>query len=103
MSGIFGTKTIIDALKFSCEKKGIYPRIGVDVFKFWIIILAFVGIQLAWNLRPFLGNRGETFHMFRNYEGNFYTALIYSVKQLVNDNSGDRELFKEDNLPPRLK
>jgi hypothetical protein len=103
VSGIFGTKTIIDALKYSCEKKGIYPRIGVDVFKFWIIILAFVGIQLAWNLRPFLGNREEAFQMFRDYEGNFYTALIYSVKQLVNEKPGDTEHYEENNLPPRLK
>ena len=58
VSGIFGTKTIIDALKYSCEKKGVYPRVGVDVFKFWIIILAFVGIQLAWNLRPFRWKQG---------------------------------------------
>jgi hypothetical protein len=41
--------------------------------------------------------------MFRNYEGNFYTALIYSVKQLVNENAGDPEQYEEDNLPPRLK
>jgi hypothetical protein len=102
VSGIFGTKTITDALKFSCEKKGIYPRIGVDVFKFWIIILAFVGIQLAWNLRPFLGNRGESFQMFREYEGNFYTALIYSVKQLVNGNPDKQEIDRNQNVSPKL-
>ncbi len=103
ISGSFGTKTIIDALKYSCEQRGIYPRIGVDVFRFWIIILAFVGIQLAWNLRPFLGDRNEPFHMFREYEGNFYTALIYSVKQLVNDNPDGNEQYKEQKVSPKLK
>jgi hypothetical protein len=82
LSGFFGMKTIHDALQFSCEKKKVYPRTGVVVFRFWIIILAFVGIQLAWNLRPFLGDAHRPFKLFRNYEGNFYTALIYSVKQL---------------------
>ncbi|KPK95729.1 hypothetical protein AMJ80_03895 [bacterium SM23_31] len=82
LSGIFGMKTVIDALKFSCEKKSIYPHTGVVIFRFWVVILAFVGIQLAWNLRPFLGDRGEPFKLFREYEGNFYTALIYSVRQL---------------------
>jgi hypothetical protein len=82
-SGIFGMKTVIDALKFSCEKKGVYPQIGVVIFRFWVFIMAFVGIQLAWNLRPFLGDRGEPFEMFRDYEGNFYTAIIYSGKQLL--------------------
>lgn len=82
-SGIFGMKLMIDALKFACEKKDIYPRIGVNVFRIWIIILAFVGIQIAWNLRPFLCNKTEEFKLFRKYEGNFYTAVIYSVQQLV--------------------
>lgn len=83
LSGFFGMRTIIDALKYSCEKRNVYPQIGVSVFRFWIVIIAFVGIQLAWNLRPFLGDRGKPFELFREYEGNFYTALIYSVKQLV--------------------
>lgn len=82
-SGIFGMRLMIEALKFACEKKDIYPKIGVTVFRIWIIILAFVGIQLAWNLRPFLCNKNEEFKLFRKYEGNFYTAIIYSVQQLI--------------------
>jgi hypothetical protein len=83
LSGFFGMRTVIEALKFSCEKKSIYPQIGVAVFRFWVVIMAFVGIQLAWNLRPFLGDRGEPFQFFRTYEGNFYTAVIYSARQLL--------------------
>jgi hypothetical protein len=80
--------TIVEALKFSCEKKSVYPQTGVVVFRFWVVILAFVGIQLAWNFRPFLGDRGQPFSLFREYEGNFYTALIYSVKQLLSEEAG---------------
>ena len=82
-SGFFGMRLMIEALKFACEKKDIYPHVGVTVFRIWIIILAFVSIQLAWNLRPFLCNKDEEFKLFRKYEGNFYTAIIYSVQQLV--------------------
>lgn len=82
-SGIFGMKLMIDALKLACEKKDVYPRTGVNVFRIWMIILAFVGIQIAWNLRPFMCNKTEEFKLFRKYEGNFYTAIIYSVQQLV--------------------
>ncbi|HQN92893.1 MAG TPA: hypothetical protein PLQ09_02140 [Prolixibacteraceae bacterium] len=81
-SGIFGMRLMVDALKYACERKSIYPHIGVSVFKIWFIILAFVGIQLSWNLRPFLCNKNEDFKLFREYEGNFYTAIVYSVKQL---------------------
>jgi hypothetical protein len=87
--GIFGMRLMIEALKFACEKKDIYPHIGVTVFRIWIIILAFASIQLAWNLRPFLANKNEEFKLFRKYEGNFYTAIIYSVQQLVS--KGDNQ------------
>lgn len=82
-SGIFGMRLIVEALKFACDKRDIYPHIGVTVFRIWIIILAFVGIQIAWNFRPFLCDKTEDFKLFRKYEGNFYTAIVYSVKQLV--------------------
>jgi hypothetical protein len=87
LSGVFGMKSIIDALRYSCEKQNMYPKIGVEIFRFWVIILAFVGIQMAWNLRPFLGSRNEPFKFFREYEGNFYAALVYSVNQLMSGNS----------------
>ncbi|MBN1639041.1 MAG: hypothetical protein JW866_08740 [Ignavibacteriales bacterium] len=86
-AGVFGMKAILDALKFSCEKKNLYPKIGVDIFKFWIVIIAFVGVQLAWNFRPLIADKKEPFKIFRQYEGNFYTAIIYSFEQL----------FKKDN------
>ncbi|MFW5773342.1 MAG: hypothetical protein ACOCWD_01565 [Tangfeifania sp.] len=78
----FGMKLILEALKFACDKKNIYPQIGVTVFKVWIVILAFVGIQLSWNLRPFLGDKNEDFKLFRKYQGNFYTAVVYSFDQI---------------------
>nr|NQU90426.1 hypothetical protein [Bacteroidota bacterium] len=88
-SGIFGIKLMVDALKYACDKKSIYPQLGVSVFRIWIVILAFVGIQLAWNLRPFMGERTEEFQLFRKYEGNFYTAVIYSARQLAKNPESD--------------
>jgi hypothetical protein len=88
LAGVFGMKTVVDALRFSCEKKNVYPHTGVVIFRFWVVILAFVGIQLAWNLRPFLGDRGRAFELFREYEGNFYTALIYSAERLLEADTG---------------
>ncbi len=92
--------TIIRALKFSCERKNVYPQTGVVVFRFWVVILAFVGIQLAWNFRPFLGDRDKPFELFRDYEGNFYAALIYSIDQLIDPtetSSREREALPEEN------
>lgn len=98
-SGIFGMRLMIEALKFACEKKNTYPQIGVTVFRIWIIILAFVGIQLAWNLRPFLCDKNEEFKLFRKYEGNFYTAIIYSFQQLGATNEDSEISFKKTHYP----
>ena len=84
ISGIFGMKTVLDALKYSCEQKNVYPKIGVEVFRFWVVILAFVGIQLAWNLQPFLAEKGAGYTLLKKYKCNFYTAVIYSIQQLTN-------------------
>ena len=83
VASLFGMKTILDGLTFCCEKRNVYPKIGVVVFRFWILILAFVGMQLAWNLRPFIGSRGLPFEVVRQREGNFYLAVIQSAADLV--------------------
>lgn len=99
MAGIFGMKAVLDALRYSCEQKGVYPKTGVVVFRFWVVILAFVGIQLAWNLRPFLAQKEEPYALFRKYEGNFYTAVIYSIQQLSQPEQPARKVQEH---PPRL-
>jgi hypothetical protein len=86
-SGIFAIKTIINGLRFSCEKKNIYPKLGMTIFKVWVFILAFVSSQLAWNLRPFVGSRDMPFELFRVREGNFYVAVIQSVANLFEPTS----------------
>ena len=96
-AGVFGMRLMVDALKFACEDKNIYPQVGVTVFRIWIIILAFVGIQLAWNLRPFLCEKNEEFKIFRKYEGNFYTAVVYSIEQLA---SSAKPVKPEITKPP---
>jgi hypothetical protein len=97
-SGIFAIRTIIGGLSYSCEKKNIYPKLGMKIFKVWVIILAFVSSQLAWNLRPFVGSRDLPFELFRERESNFYGAVIQSAGNLVKPKAGTRQEI-QDNLP----
>lgn len=83
-SGIFGMKLIVEALKYNCETVNIYPKTGVVIFRFWVLIFMFVSIQLGWNLRPFMSKKTESFQITRQYEGNFYTAILFSLDKLVN-------------------
>ncbi len=89
ISGFFGAKTMSEALQYCCEKSKVYPKVGVVVFRFWVVILAFVGMQLAWNLRPFIGNRGLKFELFREREGNFYLSVIHSVRDVAEGEKKD--------------
>jgi hypothetical protein len=81
-SGIFAVKTITEGLTFSCEKKNIYPKLGMKIFKIWVVILAFVSSQLAWNLRPFVGSRDLPQELFRTKQSNFYVAVMQSAASL---------------------
>jgi hypothetical protein len=98
-SGIFAVKTIINGLKFSCEKKNIYPKLGMSIFKIWVVILAFVSSQLAWNLRPFVGSRDLPFELFRIREGNFYIAVIQSAGNLLKpDDKSNRDIQNKSTI-----
>jgi len=97
-SGIFAVKTIVNGLTYSCEKKNVYPKLGMSIFKIWVIILAFVSSQLAWNLRPFVGSRDLPFELFREHEGNFYIAVIQSAANLFKP-AGESEKDGQNKLP----
>src|SRR5512134_113779 len=82
IAGLFGMYALHDGLSVVCEKRGVYPRKALTIMRAWAVLFAFVGVQLAWNLRPFLGDRSEPFQLLGKYQGNFYTAVIYAVRQL---------------------
>ena len=86
-AGIWSMRSVIEALKMACEKKNIYPKIGLTIFRIWIFILAFVGIQLSWSLRPFIGSKDMRFEIVRqDTQTNIYAILIGATGRLLNPN-----------------
>lgn len=53
------------------------------LFILWIVLYGFVGSQMAWTLRPFMGAPSEPFQIVRQTGGNFYTNVIQSVNDLL--------------------
>jgi hypothetical protein len=105
-SGIFAIKTITSGLSYSCEKKNIYPKLGMKIFKMWVIILAFVSSQLAWNLRPFIGSRDLPFELFRERGSNFYVAVIQSAVTIfgpAEKSAGEEKKNGADSLHVQIK
>src|SRR6266536_788003 len=82
VAGLFGMYALHEGLSVVCDTRGVYPRKALTIMRAWAVLFAFVGIQLAWNLRPFLGDRNQPFRVFGKYQGNFYAAVIYAVNQL---------------------
>jgi len=83
-SGFFGMRAVLDALRTSFAETGIYPKIGLSIFRIWVIIFAFVGIQLAWNLRPFLGSKQMPYELVRqDTQGNFYSTMLRSMREMI--------------------
>ena len=97
-SGVFGMKVVLDALTAIFEGKNIYPKIGLSVFKIWVIIFAFVSIQLSWNMRPFLGSKSMEFQLFRTEtQGNFYSNLLGSIGNLLGPGASKNATEEKNN------
>ena len=53
------------------------------VVRLWILVYAFVGSQMAWTIRPFIGAPGMPFELFRQLGGNFYTNIFASLGEIL--------------------
>ena len=49
----------------------------------WVIVYGFVGSQMAWTLRPFIGAPSMKFELFRQLGGNFYTNIFASIGEIL--------------------
>ncbi len=49
----------------------------------WILLFGFVGTQLAWTLRPFFGDPGKPFELFRDINGTFYGDILSTLGSLL--------------------
>jgi len=53
------------------------------VFRIWVAVFGLVGAQMAWVLRPFLGNPNLPFHWFRLRESNFFEAVSAAARHVL--------------------
>jgi hypothetical protein len=53
------------------------------IFILWVILYGFVGSQMAWTLRPFMGIPGNPFILFEQIGGNFYSDVLESIRVIL--------------------
>jgi hypothetical protein len=83
-SGCWAMMALWKGLQAMCEKSNLYPRQANKILQVWIVIFGFVGTQMAWSLRPFVGSPGLDYQLFRaGQSGNFYHAVWSSVIDLA--------------------
>lgn len=52
------------------------------LFRIWVGVFALVGAQMAWILRPFIGDPGQPFQWFRPITSNFFEAVWRAFQSL---------------------
>ena len=52
------------------------------VFRLWLINYGVVGAQMAWILRPFVGDPGQPLEAFRETESNFFQGLFDAIRYM---------------------
>jgi hypothetical protein len=82
ISGLMGIVFLYQGMKVVSgpELEGASTRTWVLII--WMFVYAFVGSQMAWTIRPFIGAPGTPFELFRQLGGNFYTNILYSLAEI---------------------
>jgi hypothetical protein len=82
-SGLWAMFSLLQGLRAMCERSDLYPRHAVRILRIWVLVFGFVGTQMAWSLRPFVGSPNQEFQLFRQGQaGNFYTTVWSSIVSL---------------------
>ena len=83
LSGIVGVLFLSQGMRIvsASGQEGIQAR--RNVVRLWIFIYAFVGSQMAWTLRPFIGAPRLQFELFRQLGGNFYANIFASIGEIL--------------------
>lgn len=83
---IFGLASLIAQRAL---KRFYSPLIAKDprhktLLRVWLVIYAFIGIQMGWVLRPFVGNPDDPTTFFRTEAwGNAYEAVAHNIRQVL--------------------
>jgi len=83
VSGLLGV-LFFNRMYVQLSEDGTQPQHSRRMFlRFWLLLFAFVGTQLAWTLRPFFGAPDLPFEIVREVGGNFYTDVFRSLGHLL--------------------
>ena len=83
ITGFFGVKFLYEGMQLLSEQDEVGKGTRTSILKSWLILYAFVGMQLGWFLRPFFGAPGTDFELFRAVQGNFYLDIVAAISEIL--------------------
>ena len=83
IAGIVGVRFLGQGMRVVSLSGSEGARARRNVLRLWILIYAFVGSQMAWTLRPFIGAPTIEFELFRQLGGNFYANVFASIGEIL--------------------
>jgi hypothetical protein len=83
ISGLVGVRFLSRGMRVVSGSGRELARARANVIRLWILVYAFVGSQMAWTLRPFIGAPAMGFELFRQLGGNFYANIFASIGEIL--------------------
>ena len=83
VSGVMGVVFLSQGMRIVADNGNTGESSRRWVLRLWMFLYAFVGSQLAWTIRPFIGAPSIQFELFRQLGGNFYTNIFASIGEIL--------------------
>lgn len=83
LSGLIGVRFLYQASSLFPEGEEGTRISRLRFLKFWLVLYALIGSQLAWTLRPFFGAPTLPFEILRGLQGNFFIDIARSIGNLL--------------------
>jgi len=83
IAGIVGMVFLSRGMRLAASNQQEGTKMRGLILYLWIILYAFVGSQMAWTLRPFVGYPGARFELIRELGGNFYADILVSIGEIL--------------------
>ncbi|NLE76582.1 MAG: actin-binding WH2 domain-containing protein [Chloroflexi bacterium] len=83
VAGIVGVVFLSQGMQLLAGGKREGSAARRNLVRLWILIYAFVGSQMAWTLRPFIGAPTMDFEFLRPMGGNFYANVLTSMGEIL--------------------
>ena len=83
ITGIFGVKFLYEGMQLLSQQDEVGKKTRTTILRSWLLLYAFVGMQLGWFLRPFFGAPDSKFELFRAVKGNFYLDIVAAISEIL--------------------